>query len=125
MFPSSSPKRNRAIISVTPVTFTLLYLSPNMEGPLKELAKLEKLTSKLSQKGKSPSIPDSLDSLTRILMETKAAADDGTLSEHTLESLAQTIDLCKKEVDERQKEIYGSISRFGKALDKVQMQPTG
>ncbi|KAH7930830.1 hypothetical protein BV22DRAFT_1027990 [Leucogyrophana mollusca] len=88
-----------------------------MEGPLKELAKLEKLTEK-SNKGKAPSIENSLDALLQSLREVKERIEMGTASEDTFALLAQTVDARKKEVDEKQKEVYNAIARLGKALDK-------
>ncbi|KAJ7774771.1 CTLH/CRA C-terminal to lish motif domain-containing protein [Mycena metata] len=89
-----------------------------MDGPLKELAKLEKLTAGASGKGKA-SIPNSLDALLESLREAKDAIQPGTtVSPDLLLQLSQTVDLQKKEVEERQREIYSSISRLGKALDK-------
>lgn len=90
-----------------------------MEAPLKELAKLEKLTEKTSAKSKSPSISDSLDSLLQSLRDTKERLEAGTDTQDTFTQLASTVEQRKKEVDDRQKEIYSSLSRFGKALDKV------
>ncbi|KAJ7273660.1 ubiquitin-protein ligase E3 [Mycena haematopus] len=88
-----------------------------MDGPLKELSKLEKLTTSSSGKGKG-TISDSLDSLLQCLRETRDAIQPGTVSPDLLLQLSQTVDVKKKEVDDRQKEIYTSISRLGKALDK-------
>lgn len=90
-----------------------------MDGPLKELAKLEKLTAAASGKGKSPSISDSLDSLLHSLREARDDIQAGPVSSDFFLQLSQTVELKKKEVDDRQKEIYSSVSRFGKALDKV------
>ncbi|KAJ6596838.1 hypothetical protein DFH09DRAFT_1272396 [Mycena vulgaris] len=91
-------------------------LAPNsMDGPLKELAKLEKLTA---GKGKSPSIADSLDSLLYSLREARDGIQASPAPSDLLLQLSQTVDLKKKEVEDRQREIYTSISRFGKALDK-------
>lgn len=87
-----------------------------MEGPLKELAKLEKLTA-LS--GKTPSISDSLDALLLSLQTAKKHVADFDIDEDTMRLLAHTVEVKKKEVDERQKEVYSSVSRLGKALDKV------
>jgi hypothetical protein len=92
-----------------------------MDGPLKELAKLEKLTAGTSGKGKA-SISDSLDSLLLSLREARDAIQPGTVSPDLLLHFSQTVDLKKKEVDDRQKEIYSSISRLGKALDKVRTE---
>ncbi|KAF7984055.1 hypothetical protein HWV62_17593 [Athelia sp. TMB] len=90
-----------------------------MDGPLKELAKLEKLTENGSGKGKSASIGTSLDSLLQSLRDVKDRLEAGTETEDTFSQLAKTVEARKKEVDERQKEIYNSLSRFGKALDKT------
>ncbi|KAI0950306.1 hypothetical protein AcW1_005939 [Taiwanofungus camphoratus] len=90
-----------------------------MDGPFKELAKLEKLTSNASSaKGKSPSIADSLDALLYSLREVKDRIQAGSASGETLVLLAKTVEAKKKEVDERQKEVYNSLTRYGKALDK-------
>lgn len=91
-----------------------------MEGPLKELAKLDKLTSKSPAKGKLPSI-DILDSLLQSLRDAKASVEDGTASEDTLVQLAHTVKLRKEEIDKKQKEVYNSLTRYGKALDKVSL----
>jgi DNA repair exonuclease SbcCD ATPase subunit len=90
-----------------------------MEGPLKELAKLEKLTEKTSANGKSPSISDSLDSLLESLRDVKDRLEAGTETQDTFGQLAVTVEARKKEVEDKEKEIYSSLSRFGKALDKV------
>jgi hypothetical protein len=84
-----------------------------MDGTLKELTKLENLTSK------SSTIADSLGSLIRSLNEVKAAYNSGAVDEDTLKQLVQAVESHKKEVDDRQKEAYASISRLGKALDKA------
>ncbi|KAF7338338.1 CTLH domain-containing protein [Mycena venus] len=88
-----------------------------MDGPLKELAKLEKLTSASPGKGKA-TISDSLDSLLQSLRDARAAIQPGPVSPDLLLQLSQAVDIKKKEVDDRQKEIYNSVSRLGKALDK-------
>lgn len=90
-----------------------------MDGPLKELVKLEKLTDNGSGKGKSASIGTSLDSLLQSLRDVKDRLEAGTETGDTFSQLSKTVETRKKEVDERQKEIYNSLSRFGKALDKA------
>ncbi|KZP24842.1 hypothetical protein FIBSPDRAFT_918682 [Athelia psychrophila] len=90
-----------------------------MDGPLKELVKLEKLTDNGSGKGKSASIGTSLDSLLQSLRDVKDRLEAGTETGDTFSQLSKTVETRKKEVDERQKEIYNSLSRFGKALDKT------
>jgi hypothetical protein len=91
-----------------------------MDGALKELAKLEKLTTPSLTKGK-PSVIDSLDALLESLRDAKHRVDDGTATEDTFSQLALIAEERKKELDERQKEIYGSLARFGKAVDKVNL----
>ncbi|GLB35002.1 putative CTLH/CRA C-terminal to LisH motif domain containing protein [Lyophyllum shimeji] len=86
-----------------------------MEGPLKELAKLEKLTA---TKGKAPSISDSLDALLSSLQDAKNQLAESDVNEEYLRELCRTIDAKRKEVDDRQKEVYSAVSRLGKALDK-------
>jgi E3 ubiquitin-protein transferase RMND5 len=92
-----------------------------MDAALKELDKLEKLISDAPSMGKSktPAIQDSLNSLLQTLHVQKKRLEAGPASETELASLAQTVEARKKEIDERQKEIYNSLSRYGKMLDKV------
>ncbi|OBZ75309.1 Protein RMD5 A [Grifola frondosa] len=90
-----------------------------MDGPLKELAKLEKLTSDSpSGKRNAPCITDSLDSLLQSLREVKDRLRAGTATEETLSILSKTVEARKKEIDDRQKDVYNSLARYGKALDK-------
>jgi hypothetical protein len=93
-----------------------------MDAPLKELLKLEKLTEKAQ--GKAPSIENSLDSLLQSLREVKDSINAGSVTEDTYVLLAQAVETKKKEIDEKQKEIYNGIARFGKALDKVRISAT-
>jgi hypothetical protein len=87
-----------------------------MEGPLKELAKLDKLTAQ----SYSRATVDSLDCLLESLQNAKQLIlEEGMASEDPFLRLVQAVETHKKEVDERQKEIYGSLSRFGKVVDKV------
>lgn len=91
-----------------------------MDAQLKELAKLEKLVSNSSSaKGKSPCIQDSLESLLRSLQEAKERIQSGNTSQDTLINLSSKVDSTKKDVEEKQKEIYSSLTRLGKAMDKV------
>ncbi|KAG7092412.1 hypothetical protein E1B28_008769 [Marasmius oreades] len=89
-----------------------------MDGPIKELSKLEKLTANTPARGKTASINDSLDSLLEALEPTKQAAQSGEASSQTWKSLVDTLESKKKEIDDRQKEVYSSMSRLGKAIDK-------
>ncbi|KAK0210699.1 CTLH/CRA C-terminal to lish motif domain-containing protein [Desarmillaria ectypa] len=89
-----------------------------MEAALKELTKLEKLTGDSSAKAKSASISDSLDSLLDSLHAARQLCIEGVLSEDARINLSRTVETRKKDIDERQKEIYSSMSRLGKALEK-------
>ena len=95
-----------------------------MDGPLKELAKLEKLASGApAGRGKAPSIDQSLDALLESLRNAKERFQNGTGSQATLVALAKTVEDKKREVDERQKEVYNALAKVGKALDKVSEVP--
>ncbi|KAJ7219221.1 hypothetical protein GGX14DRAFT_541179 [Mycena pura] len=91
-----------------------------MDAPLKELGKLEKSTAGESGKGNPTSTSESLDALIHSLRNAKDAIQSGTasVSPDLCVQISQTVELKKKEVEDRQKEIYSSISRLGKALDK-------
>ncbi|KAF9532932.1 ubiquitin-protein ligase E3 [Crepidotus variabilis] len=86
-----------------------------MDASLKELTKLEKLTA---SNGKGPSIDQSIDSLLATLKEARASFVSGGCSAAYLKELAKSVEAKKKEIDDRQKEIYNVLSRLGKALDK-------
>ena len=88
-----------------------------MDAALKELSKLEKLTS--SGKAKSQSIPDTLETLLQSLRAERDRAEAGLSTPESIQALSSIVDGAKKDLDERQKEIYNSLSRYGKALDKV------
>lgn len=87
-----------------------------MDGPLKELAKLEKLTA---VKGTGQAISDWLDSLISSLQDSKNSITESDIDEEILLQLSRSIESTKKDIDDRQKEVYSSVSRLGKALDKV------
>ena len=88
-----------------------------MDAALKELSKLEKLTA--DGKAKSPSIDQTLDALLSALRAEQERIQSGNASPETFEGLATKVESLKKDLDDRQKEIYNSLSRYGKALDKV------
>ncbi len=92
-----------------------------MEAALKELTKLEKLTGDSSAKAKSASIFDSLDSLLDSLRAARQLCVEDILPQDTCVDLSRTVEARKKDIDERQKEIYSSMSRLGKALEKVRV----
>ena len=87
-----------------------------MDASLKELTRLETLTA---SDGKSPSIIDSLDSLLDSLREAKEEFLVGNCTEEQLNQLTQTIESKKREVEDRQRDVYSVMSRFGRTLDKV------
>jgi len=91
-----------------------------MDAPLKELGKLEKLTSKSSSWGKA----EAVDAIIAALQNVKELAATGEVSEETWKTLCETLEAKKKEVDERQKEVYNSVARLGKAIDKVRTRAT-
>ncbi|KAI6028355.1 CTLH/CRA C-terminal to lish motif domain-containing protein [Pisolithus orientalis] len=93
-----------------------------MDVPVKELAKLRAVTEGTS-KGKNPSIEGSLDSLLQTLYQVKDKMETEPVTEDTLALIAQTVEAKKKEIDEKQKEIYNAIVRLGKTLDKTFTQP--
>ncbi|RXW24164.1 hypothetical protein EST38_g1732 [Candolleomyces aberdarensis] len=87
-----------------------------MDGPLKELGKLETLSSGRS---KGTTIQGSLDSLLKSLREAKdEIAAKGVVDPSRLRDLSQVAEGKKKEIEDKQKEVYSSMSRFGKAWDK-------
>lgn len=88
-----------------------------MDAALKELARLERLTA--DGKAKSPPIDQSLDVLLATLRAERESVQSGNTSLGAFEGFATKVESLKKDVDDRQKEIYNSISRYGKALDKV------
>ncbi|EPQ58172.1 hypothetical protein GLOTRDRAFT_37175 [Gloeophyllum trabeum ATCC 11539] len=88
-----------------------------MEGPLKELAKLEQLTSN-SSSSKSKSVEDSLDALLQYLHQVQDRLKAGTETQDTFANLTKTVEARKKDVEDRHREIYSCLSRYGKALDK-------
>lgn len=87
-----------------------------MDAPLKELAKLEDLTS---PNGKEHSIESTLDSLLKALQDVKQRVLSEEMDTPIFQGLVQTIESKKKEIEERQKEVYSSINRLGKVIDKV------
>lgn len=89
-----------------------------MDGPIKELDKLRASTES-STRSKIPSVESSLDALLQSLCEVKSRITAGTVTQDTFALLSQTVESRKKEVDEKQKEVYNAIARLGKALDKV------
>jgi DNA repair ATPase RecN len=88
-----------------------------MDAALQELSKLEKLTS--NAKTKTPSIQDTLDSLLQSLRSERDNIEIGTSTPDSIQAIVSKVESAKKDIDDRQKEIYNSLARFGKALDKV------
>ncbi|KAJ8520415.1 hypothetical protein ONZ45_g2769 [Pleurotus djamor] len=88
-----------------------------MDALIKEIDKLEKLTTQ-NAKGKGPSMLDSLDSLISTLRAAKHQCESGEIPSVVISQLPKSVEACKKDVDDRHKEVYSSLSRFGKGLDK-------
>lgn len=91
----------------------------------KELDKLDALYANTgrksaSAKSKTKSIPASLDALLASLHDAKQqlASRNKSVAEVAI-SVTAAVSTSKKEIDDRQKEIYNSLNRMGKALDKV------
>lgn len=94
-----------------------------MDASLKELTKLEQLAAAnagaSASKGKSVSINDSLEALLLSLKEAKECIQAGNATPDTLTIINKKVESTRKDIDERQKEVYNSLARYGKALDKV------
>lgn len=94
-----------------------------MDASLKELAKLEQLTASNAgaspSKGKSVSINDSLESLVYALKEAKESVLAGNATPDMLANISKKVESTRKDIDASQKEVYNSLARFGKTLDKV------
>lgn len=70
------------------------------------------------EQDKSRPINDSLDSLLSHLHDIKATCDSDLPTSRLLH-LSKLVDSTKKDVVSRQKDIYSSIARLGKNIDKV------
>lgn len=94
-----------------------------MDASLKELTKLEQLAASnagiSSSKGKSVSINDSLEAFLYSLREAKERIQAGNAAPDTLTNITKKVESTRKDIDDRQKEVYNSLARYGKALDKV------
>ena len=96
-----------------------------MDSALKELDKIVKLTSSTSPvAGKSKPIHVSLDSLLHTLHDYKSRLQASTLTEAELGELPKLVESTKKEINDRQKEVYNEMAKYGKALDKVRFNET-
>ncbi|EJD53026.1 hypothetical protein AURDEDRAFT_110825 [Auricularia subglabra TFB-10046 SS5] len=97
---------------------------------LKELAKVEKVSAfasapsssshraSSSKKAPTASIASSLDSLLESLREFKQGIEAGATSEEVVAAITRTVEEKKKEIDDRQKEVYNALGKLGKSLDK-------
>ncbi|EJD06029.1 ubiquitin-protein ligase E3 [Fomitiporia mediterranea MF3/22] len=92
-----------------------------MDIPLKELDKLQKLTT--NGKGKSVGVAESLDGLLAALRDVKERVESGTASEQDVANIEKIVEERRKEIDERQKEVHATLGRIGKALDKKFANP--
>ncbi|KIY69989.1 hypothetical protein CYLTODRAFT_442301 [Cylindrobasidium torrendii FP15055 ss-10] len=96
---------------VNHLTFTHPPSRP-MEPLLKELGTLEQ-AAECRGKGKAPSISDSINGLVSFLESVKASGVPVNRS-----AVLRQLEMKKKDIDDRQKEVYASMSRLGKAIDK-------
>lgn len=87
---------------------------------LKELTNLDSLTSGSSvTNSKSKSLAASVDELLGSLTAFRNTISQEPSIASDFTALSRTVDARKKDIDDRQKEIYSSIVRLGKGLDKV------
>jgi len=93
------------------------------EAIYKELDKLDALygvPGKGAAKTKTKSIETSLDTLLASLRDAKRQLTSGEKSlSDVASSVTGAVEVSKKEIEDRQKEVYNSLNRLGKALDKV------
>lgn len=91
----------------------------------KELDKLDSLygshPARLKPtKSKTKTIPASLDGLLAALHDAKRQLTVGAMSvADASQAVNKSVEGSKKEIEDRQKEVYNSLNRLGKALDKV------
>lgn len=64
-------------------------------------------------------IHDSLEGLLAALRDVKERLEAGTASEDDVLNVSKIVEERKKEVDDRQKEVYATLGKIGKALDKA------
>ncbi|KAL0071452.1 hypothetical protein AAF712_001309 [Marasmius tenuissimus] len=88
-----------------------------MDVLLKELTKLEKLTAS-NGRGKTVPIKESLDTLLSTLEHRKQVVETEGVTPESWKGVTDILESKKKEIDERLKETYSSMSRLGKAIDK-------
>jgi hypothetical protein len=88
-----------------------------MESVKVELAKLRTLSA--AEQSKWPPITESIDSLLSELRAAKEKLHAGETPHQITTSIQHSVEGRKKAVDERQKEIYNSLNRLAKGLDKV------
>ncbi|KAK1232255.1 hypothetical protein PQX77_004629 [Marasmius sp. AFHP31] len=88
-----------------------------MDVLLKELTKLEKLTAS-NGRGKTVPIKESLDSLLSALEHGKQVVETEGVTSESWKGVTDILESKKKEIDERLKETYSSMTRLGKAIDK-------
>lgn len=104
---------------------TTMSKGGDYDAVYKELDKLDVLHAlsrkkASSVKSKTKSIPASLDALLASLRDAKQqlSSRSRTVEDVTVE-VTEAVETSKKEIEDRQKEIYNSLNRMGKALDKV------
>ncbi|KAH7340495.1 hypothetical protein B0J17DRAFT_651570 [Rhizoctonia solani] len=103
----------------------------NLRNELSHLQSVTDMTGKTARantgkksKSKAPTLPigQSLDTLLSSLYELREKIGDGepssTVTEDDFKALTKTVGDKKKDIEERQKEVYASLTRMGKLLDK-------
>ncbi|KAG9008570.1 hypothetical protein FRB95_001293 [Tulasnella sp. JGI-2019a] len=95
------------------------------DAMMNELDRLESLSSLHSEPIASsstsapPSIGESLDNLLAHLQHARHSVDiNEDFSNYTFSDLKKKVETHKKRVDERQKQVHGSMTKFGKLIDK-------
>lgn len=66
-------------------------------------------------------VSDTLDGLLAALRDVKERIEAGTASEADVTNIARIVDERRSDVEDRQKEIHGTLGRIGKTLDKVRV----
>lgn len=93
----------------------------------KELDKLDSLYGSAHinvkpSKSKTKTIPVSLDDLLATLHDAKRQLAVGAIPvAEAAQAVNKAVEVSKKDIDDRQKEVYNSLNRLGKALDKVSL----
>lgn len=104
----------------------------DLQNELSHLQSVTDITGKIARnsaakksksKAPAPPIELSLDALLLQMYDLRQKLDvdgePGNVTDDDFKSLAKAIEERRKDIDERQKEVYASLTRMGKLLDKV------